>query len=94
MLIAFDIENSCSKFSSFTCNFSMLEDDLFLFIITLMLSHIFLRVCRVFKYITIIKCAIYFVDGHYFVAIKFVFIMILGVTGCQAFFIQLMTKFN
>ena len=53
-----------------------------------MLSHIFLEFVES-KYITIIKCAIYFVDGHYFVAIKFVFIIIIGVTGCQPFFIQL-----
>ena len=32
----------------------------------------FLIVCRIFKYIIAINCAIYFVNGNYFVAFKFV----------------------
>ena len=67
LLIAFDIESGCSKVLSFTCNLPMLPPFVY--------NHInvtphFLSVCRIFKYIIVIKCAICFVNGNYFDAIN------------------------
>ena len=61
LVIAFDIETGCWRVLLLTCKLSIIEDGRFVFIIKLMLSHIFVlflessstlsyRVCGIFKY--------------------------------------------